>query len=435
MQMPGFPNSPVPAPSAEATEYLRWERFPEFFRPDYSRSLTGITPTVLSLLGRTVAGAATLHAHLPKGSPRRAKKVLLICLDGFGFKELAQSSRLQGMQREYGTWITSVFPSITSTAMTSIYQGLPPSRHGILGHHVWKDSPGGVVDMLRMQVVGAQASLAKAGFDVNSWKREAGLMDAPLAEGMNAVHLMPAHIVGSGLSSYCYGGTRLVGFLEPLEGFAKAARLLSGMDGGWVGLYLSSVDSLAHAFGGDTPPVRMVLRQIEDSLAWMTSTMAPYDLDDTVVMVIADHGQCDVKRKVRLEGETWDWLEAHTRAIGFSGRVMHVYLGPEHTHEEDRVAARLETLCGDAGRVFPFAEARELAGPEPDATPADAAWVRQTLGDYVVILRDEINWDKPKKQEQPFPYGTPLVSHHGALSHAEMVIPVIVAPLAAVRGE
>ncbi|MBI2299430.1 MAG: alkaline phosphatase family protein, partial [Armatimonadetes bacterium] len=36
------------------------------------------------------------------------------------------------------TWLTSVFPSITSTAMTSIYQGLPPSRHGILGHQIWK---------------------------------------------------------------------------------------------------------------------------------------------------------------------------------------------------------------------------------------------------------------------------------------------------------
>ena len=428
------PHAPPPAPTVEDTDYLRWERAPEFLRPDYARSLTAIAPTILSLLGRPLDGAPTLYPHLPGRAPRRAKKVLLLCLDGLGYKELELSSRFQALHREFGTWITSVFPSITSAAMTSIYQGLPPSRHGILGHQIWKDLPGGIVDMLRMQVLGAKSPLAQAGFDVNGWKREAGLMDAALAEGLSAVQLMPAHIVGSGLSAYCYGSTRLVGFLEPLEGFAKAAHLLGAMNQGWVGLYLSTVDTLAHAFGGDTPPVQVALRQIEDSLAWMAGTLAPYVLDDTVLIVVSDHGQCDVKRKVPLAGEHWDWLHKHSRAIGFSGRVMHVYLGRERARHEDQVAARLESLCGDAGRVFPYIEARELVGPEPDATPADAAWVRQSLGDFLVILRDEINWDKPKKDEQPFPYGTPLVSHHGALSREEMIVPTLLAPLSALQG-
>jgi hypothetical protein len=422
-------------PRGEELDSLRWGRAPEFLRPDYARGLTAVAPLILSLLGRGDGGAASLRPFLPAKSPRKARKVFLLCLDGFGFKEMALSVRLKQIYGQYGTWITSVFPSITSTAMTSIYQGLPPARHGILGHQVWKDFPGGIVDMLRMQVVGAKSSLSASGFNVNAWKREPGMLDGAAAEGMTALQLMPQHIVGSGLSAYCYGNARLVGFLEPLEGFAKAAHLLGSVDQGWIGLYLPTVDSLAHAFGGDVPPVGLALRQIEENLAWMANALAPHVLDETVLMVVTDHGQSTVRRKIRLDEDNTKWLEKHSRAIGYSGRVMHVYLGRDYAREEESVAAYLSALMGDAGRVFRYDEVRELAGPEPDGNRTDEAWVRQSLGDLVAILRDGANWDKPKKDEEPFPYGTPLVSHHGALSPEEMIIPLIVAPLSSVRGE
>jgi hypothetical protein len=422
-------------PRGEEWDHLRWGRAPEFLRPDYARGLTAVAPTILSLLGRDGARATSLAPFLPARSPRRARKVFLLCLDGLGFKEMALSSRLKEIYGQYGTWITSVFPSITSTAMTSIYQGLPPARHGILGHQIWKDFPGGVVDMLRMQVLGAKSALAASGFDVNAWKREPGLLDSPAAEGITGVQLMPQHSVGSGLSAYCYGNARLVGFLEPLEGFAKAAHLLGTVTQGWIGLYLPTVDTLAHAFGGDVPPVGLALRQIEENLAWLATALSPSVLEETVLVVVTDHGQSTVKRKIRLKEDGTKWLESRTRAIGYSGRVMHVYLGRGHAREEEAVAAYLGSLMGDAGRVFRYAEVRELTGPEPDGTPFDDDWVRQSLGDLVAILRDGVIWDKPKKDEEPFPYGTPLVSHHGALSPEEMVIPFIVAPLSAVRGE
>ena len=74
--------------------------------------------------------------------------------DGLGFKELAQAPRLRGLYETYGTWITSVFPSITSCALSSMFQGLPPNRHGILGHYIWKDFPGAVVGRQFQHLIG-----------------------------------------------------------------------------------------------------------------------------------------------------------------------------------------------------------------------------------------------------------------------------------------
>ena len=147
------PIAPMHPPETEA---LRWDRFPGFYRPDYDRCLTGVMPTILELLGHPREGFPTLRAHLPERSPRRAKRALLLCCDGLGFKELAQSVRLRELYGSYGTWITSVFPSITSCALSSMFQGLPPNRHGILGHYIWKDFPGAVVDMLKMQAATAR---------------------------------------------------------------------------------------------------------------------------------------------------------------------------------------------------------------------------------------------------------------------------------------
>jgi hypothetical protein len=418
------------------TEALRWERFPGFYRPDYARCLTGVMPTILDVLGHPREGFPTLSAYLPERSPRRAKRALLLCCDGLGFKELAQSVRLRSLYETYGTWITSVFPSITSCALSSMFQGLPPDRHGILGHYVWKDFPGAVVDMLKMQATTARSSLAQAGFDVQRWKREPGLLDADPGPGLSSYHLMHHSIVGSGLSAYSYGRSVMAGYQEILEGFTKAAKFLTDMQQGWVSLYTATIDTLSHSLGGSSGQVGLAVRQIEDSLAWMVDILPRGVAEETVVLLAADHGQTDIRTLVGFAGDTRDWLQRHTKAVGFSGRVLHAYLGPGQPAGE--VQAWLSGLVGDAGVVLSFEEAASLAGPGPAGAsnghgpPVDPAWVRQSLGDVVVVLDAGHSWDKEGVLPTGKQYSTPLVSQHGGLTWNEMFVPFLCAPLTAV---
>jgi Type I phosphodiesterase / nucleotide pyrophosphatase len=411
-------------------ERLRWPAREGFYRPDYTRCLTGVFPTLFGLLGHAPREPGTLLAHLPAGSPRQARRVLLLCLDAFGFKELAQSRRFAALYPEHGTWITSVFPTITSCALSSLYQALPPARHGVPGHIIWKDFPGALVDMLRMTVPGAGASLNAAGFDVNRWKREPGILEQPngVAPGFQ---LMNRHIVGSGLSMLIYGRTRLVGFIAPLEGFTKAGRMLEELEEGWVGLYLEDVDSLSHVLTGDSAQMGLTVRHIEESLAWMAQSLPRRVAEETAVLVVADHGQSTIRETLPLYGEAQEWLARHTRAVGNSGRVLHLYLDPG---QEAPVAAWLREFVGDRGQVFTFEEVKALTGPPLDGPPADAAhaaWVRQSLGDLLVLLDDGCNWQRRDPAKPHGPYESQLVSQHGSLTWNEMFVPFLCAPLTA----
>ncbi len=435
----------IPTESSHPPEMdaLRWAVRPGMYRPDYRRSLTNIFPTLLQLLGAAPDGNARpdedagpspgLSHCLPDNVPRDAQRVLLVCLDAFGFKELSQSRRFQALYPNYGTWITSVFPSITSCALTSLYQGLPPARHGITGHVIWKDFPGAVVDMLKMRVMGAEASLLASGFDVNLWKREPGILDAPAASrDWAGYQLLHRNIMGSGLSNYIYGSTSLVDFFDPLEGFAKARGILNDMERGWVGIYTDEVDMLSHVLTGDAPQVGMAVRRIEEALAWLAGALPSHMAESTVMMVVADHGQSSIREKIPLYGKPHFWLEAHTRAVGNSGRVLHLYLDGT---QEDRVRKWLEEHIAGRGQVFSFEEIKHLTGPPLEdggiLEPGQEDWVRRSLGDLVAVLDDGYNWEKRDPAKGGGPYDSRLVSQHGALSWDEMFVPLICAPLTA----
>lgn len=410
---------------------MRWKEHPTFFRPDYDRCLTGVMPTLFGMLGASPNGRAGLHHVLPEASPRRVERVLLVCIDAFGFKELAGTSRFKALYPEYGTWITSVFPTITSCALSSLYQALPPARHGITGHVIWKDFPGAVVDMLRMHVVGAKASLQDAGFDLKSWKREPGFLDDPPGNGWPGYQIMDRHIVGSGLSALIYGKTPLVPAHAPVEALAKAGRMLTEMEKGWVGVYFDEVDVATHVMTGDSAEVGLVARHLEDALAGMAASLPPEVARETAVMVVADHGQSNITGHIPLHGEPREWLTAHTRGLGNSGRVMHVYL--KSPGDEASVSAWLTEFIGPRGKVLSFDEVKVLTGLPADKSVngEHESWVRQSLGDLVVILEDGWNWEKRDPALGTSPYQSRLVSQHGALSWNEVFVPFLCAPLEA----
>ncbi len=110
--------------------------------PDYAGGcLPNIVPTLLAPR-RDPAPAWFPSAAL------EARQVLLLVLDGLGWEQLEQRRHLMpilaGME---GQAISSVVPSTTATALTSITTGLSPGEHGVVGYRI--DVHGDVLNVLR----------------------------------------------------------------------------------------------------------------------------------------------------------------------------------------------------------------------------------------------------------------------------------------------
>ncbi|MBV9039716.1 MAG: alkaline phosphatase family protein, partial [Acidimicrobiia bacterium] len=66
-----------------------------------------------------------------------ARQVVLLTLDGLGFEQLSARPHLAPtLCSMTGGPITTVAPSTTATALTSLTTGEPPARHGVVGYRV-----------------------------------------------------------------------------------------------------------------------------------------------------------------------------------------------------------------------------------------------------------------------------------------------------------
>ncbi|MDH4077566.1 MAG: alkaline phosphatase family protein, partial [Acidimicrobiia bacterium] len=91
-----------------------------------------ITDLVPTLVGH---GMVDLPAPVPADGAR-----LLLVLDGVGWEQLCQRSALAPtLSAMAGGPITTVAPSTTAAALTSITTGLAPAEHGIVGYRMLVD--------------------------------------------------------------------------------------------------------------------------------------------------------------------------------------------------------------------------------------------------------------------------------------------------------
>ena len=109
--------------------------------PDYDGAcITNVVPALLHLDGQA-------PAWLP-ASALDADRVVLLVIDGLGWTQLQQRRHLAPtLAALVGGPITTVAPSTTATALTSISTGLPPGEHGVMGYRMAVD--GEVLNVLR----------------------------------------------------------------------------------------------------------------------------------------------------------------------------------------------------------------------------------------------------------------------------------------------
>ena len=372
---------------------------PEPILPNWNGPcLHHVVPTLLGHLA--LPGAAPLPPWFP-APVAEARQIVLLVLDGLGAEQLHQRAGLAPtLQAAVGTALTSVAPSTTACALTTLVTGRVPAEHGVVGYRVALD--GEVMNVLQWSVHGSDARIRVPAHVFQPFESFPG--------ATSRVPVVTRYDYGpTGFTAAHLGDVDLHRWHTP-AGLVTAVGELTAAGSPFVYAYYEGIDRIAHAQGLNEyydDELRATDRLVGDVL----EVLPP----GAVLVVTADHGQVDVGRSVEVLGP--EIMQCVTLISG-EGRFRWLHVRPG---AESEVLAAATALHGDVAWVRTrqqIVDAGWLGG-------VPSAQVMARLGDIVLVPFAPTAFLDPADTGE-----LRLKARHGSLTSAEMMVPLLGWPAA-----
>lgn len=278
--------------------------------PDYDGYCFANVPgTAAAALGESVG--PTLPADALDGVDTDVSHVVVVLLDGLGWRRFRRDggehrflSRLR--ERARVTPLTSVAPSSTASAITTMHTAAPPADHGVFGWDVRLPNYETVIEVFPHRVRDArQTESGPESEDLSESARPPIPADAVVeadpiypdleAAGVDTAVVQPAETLGTEYAAATFRGATQVPYETVADGATLLRDRLAAKNGpSYTYVYASDLDTASHDYGTDSGAYH-------DALARLTRrfSAALYDdidaatAPDTLLFVTADHGLVD----------------------------------------------------------------------------------------------------------------------------------------------
>lgn len=270
------------------------------YRPNYAGlGLVNLTSSILLMLGCKWQGPSPLSKSLYP-LDQSYDNVVLILVDALGWNLLKRSKEtLTGLgelvERHQPLPITSVFPSTTSTVLTTVSTGSSPARHGIVGYSMYIKELGAICNMLDFKIINASRdeSIFEKGLDVADLLGLPTIYQKVSAQGIVPYILTKNHLINSGLSRATHTGANTVGYVDVGDMFVLLRKLLerNTNQSKYIFAYWPSVDTASHNYGPWTDETMAEVRSFFFSLRYeFLSRIGSEIKKDTLIIITGDHG-------------------------------------------------------------------------------------------------------------------------------------------------
>ena len=355
--------------------------------------LQHVVPTLLGELAHP--GGTPLPGWFPD-AVAGAEQVVLLVIDGLGEEQLRERAALAPvLAGGAGGPITSVAPSTTACALTTLVTGRVPAEHGVVGYRVAVD--GDVMNVLQWSLRGADARMSVPPSRFQPFESFPG---AP-----GPVPVVTRYDFGpTGFTAAHLGRLELHRWHTP-AGLVTAVRELTAGGAPFVYAYYEGIDKVAHAEG--------LGRYYDDELVAVDRLVG--DVLEALppgsaLVVTADHGQVEVGNSVELIGP--EIMEAVTLISG-EGRFRWLHVRPGATAD---VAATALALHGDVAWV----RTKEQLIADGWLGGVPSSEVAGRLGDVALVPFAPTAFLDPADTGE-----LRLMARHGSLTPAEMYIPLL----------
>jgi hypothetical protein len=426
-------------PATDTEHILRTHRLPgleetlpgEFVLPHYDGySIANLPATIARLLGVELADAAPpLPGYLWVDMAADVRSVVTITLDAVGYLHLrrlmdAGDPALRSLSR-VGQLVplTSVFPSTTVAALTTLWTGRAPLAHGLIGTRLLLPEHGMLANMLQLgpAVHRQSGALLDWGWVPEEFVTVPGLGQQLASQGIETVAHTHLPFLGGGLARIFMRGMDEVRGHVDFSDMAINLRhaLVQRSDRPlFASAYWGGLDDTAHVYGPDGERFRAALRHVlcsleEDFLAHLPAAAR----EGTLLLIAADHGQISTPPEQVVQMSDHPALR-RMLLLPPAGepRASYLYVRPGQAE-----AVRAYVADHLPGRFIVLEVERALAaglfGPEEPASE-----VRVRLGDLLLLATDD---SRLLVKDEPVPFH----GHHGGLTPEEMLVPLLMVRL------
>ncbi len=413
-----------------------------FITPQYQKNcISNIPNLVMQLLHTQNSQPHTpLNQYIKDANAKNTNKIVLLVIDGFGFNQLVKQHKQNHFLTNLATNgdiapITSVYPSQTTNALTTLNTGLTPQEHGLFEYFIYLKEVG-IINSLRFERIDSnrKSKLVDEGFDPKLMFGGKSIHRILKDQGIRT----HTHINNSNANISCskliFDGSTIVPALKTSDLVVNLRKNLENTDSGYFFAHIDNLDTIAHEYGPESDQYKAELSAISDLLQKeLVEKTEPRTAKETLLMVTADHGAVQVNPdettylNLLQKPLTNRQIGRNRKPIMPTGSPRDIFLHIK-SRELAQTKEELTRQIGDKAQVLETAEAikKGLFGVgEPSQEFLNRA------GNLLILPFDKetIWFANPEGRKISF------LGQHGGLNAEEMLVPFAVANLSNLKKD
>lgn len=254
----------------------------KFNLPNWNKSIVNISASLSEFLGAPNSNP-TLQI-LNKELAKKYKNVVFICFDGLGINPLKKNlSPFRYLRKNVKGTLTSTFPSTTTSATTTLQTNKLPFQHGWYGWNLYFKDIGKVLDLFWKS-----DSVTGERVDFN-YPMDAGLFYFEQANTSYNISLIAPKYFE------CNDSTNKITIKTSQDLVKKIEEVCKRPKNQFMYCYFDDPDYTMHDYGVKSKQAKAVIKDINAKIKNLCKK-----LNDTLIIISADHGQIDVKGYVEF---------------------------------------------------------------------------------------------------------------------------------------
>jgi predicted AlkP superfamily pyrophosphatase or phosphodiesterase len=409
----------------------------EFVYPYYDKfCVSNIPPFILSFFNiKSPRPVLPLKGYRDRLNLDDSMNVLMFLVDGLSYNYWIQQTKeievcnLLG-QKGIVAPLTSVFPSTTAAALTTINSGLTPQEHGLLEWIIYVREIDMIIKTLRFTSIDSNTpdSLLEKEVDPKLLFKGRTLYQQLDTAGVNSVTFVPESIAYSTYSQLIHKGSLIIPYSDLLDLFKKIVKKLKQSEETYFYVYIDTLDYVGHQFG---PHSNQYLKEFSTFSSLLIkgfiNKVETKIARKTIFLLTSDHGQIPVSPTETLYLNNYLKLtrnlqNPNRRRVYPTGSPRDVFLHIEPDRLEE-IHDYLVQELSDQAYILKVTDALEMnlfGGGQTHNSFHDR------IGNLLILPRgNHTIWFEHVKGEK---FG--LKGHHGGLHKEEMLIPFAAANLA-----